>query len=245
MNEINTNSYFSIKDWKYLSTLEHLSNTEKMVVFISHTLGVSEDEIKTWKPNKLNNAYKDVITKLDELTPAFFPIIDIEGQLYGFSAIGNMTLGEYIDLERLAKSPTENLEQIMAILYRPIKKHKFKGIVWNVKSKYKTAQGKAENLFKYYELEEYNSKDRESRAELLSNLPASFGLGALSFFLVLANTFLLGSSLYSISPKAITKNEMKGIMEAVSMNIGDGLEHFTTYQKVPSYRSQEIRLLQI
>lgn len=245
MNDIITPNYFTSKDWKYFSSIEHLSGTEKMVALVSYVTNTDIEEVKKWTPDALTNIYKDLIDKFDSLEPTFFPIFELNGELYGFSAIGKMTLGEYIDLEKLAKNPNENLEEIMAILYRPIKKHKFNSMKWVLKNQIKVAMGKAENLFKYYELEEYNSDDRASNADKLSILPASFCLGALSFFLVLANTFLVGSNPSSINNKKAIMKEMEKVKELASTSTGVGLRHFITYRKVPSLTLQEIRLLQI
>ena len=245
MNDIKIPKYFTSKDWKYFTTLEHLSTTEKMVTFVAYITDTEVDEVRKWTPDVLTNVYQKLADMFDDLEPTFFPIFELDGQLYGYSAIGKMTLGEYIDLEALAKNPNENMEQIMAILYRPIKKHKFNSVKWMVKSQYKVAVGKAENLFKYYELEEYNSNDRESNAEKLGIMPASFCIGALSFFLVLANTFLTGTNLYSTNQQHLMEKEMEKLKELISAPIGAGFRHFTTSRKVPSLALQEIKQLQI
>jgi hypothetical protein len=237
--------YMSIKDWKYFDSLELDSDFDKMINFISYISNVDLDELKTWNPGELTEAYASILEALGEISPKFFPLIEIEGKLYGYSAISKMTIGEYIDLERLAKKPQENLEEIMAILYRPVTKHKFKSLEWVYKSKYKVAIGEVEDPLKYYSIEPYNSNDRTAQAEVMQNLPVSFATGALNFFLALASTSLLSTQVYSHkNPKAMKKIVRK-IADQVSTPIGDGLLQFITSRKLPSLRSQEIRVSQI
>jgi hypothetical protein len=128
----------------------------------------------------------------------------------------------------------------MAILYRPIVKDKFKGIKWAFKNTFKIGLGEAENLFKYYTLEEYDSSIRTEQADKLSVLPASMALGALSFFLVVGTTFSLGSNLSSLPPNEAMATMKEINKQMASMNIGDGLLQFITSQVHPSYQSQEM-----
>ena len=174
--------YLSIADWKYFNSLEHLDDSEKMVTLISKLGNKDIDEVREYTPIALQQVYATLLSSFEDLTPQFYPVFDLDGVLYGFKSLTSMTTGEYIDLERLAKNPVDNLEEIMAILYRPITKNRFSGIKWAFKSTYKVALGEAENLFKYYEVEKYDNSKRGEQAEIQSNLPASIGLGALSFF---------------------------------------------------------------
>ena len=188
----------------------------------------------------IKSVYAKVLETITDIDPSFYPIFELDGVKYGYSSMTNMTLGEYVDLERLAKQPQENLEQIMAILYRPIVKDKFKGIKWAFKNTFKIGLGEAENLFKYYTLEEYDSSIRTEQADKLSVLPASMALGALSFFLVVGTTFSLGSNLSSLPPNEAMATMKEINKQMASMNIGDGLLQFITSQVHPSYQSQEM-----
>ena len=174
--------YLSIKDWKYFNSLEHLSTTDKMIAMVSELGGIDEDELKKYKSTKLTKTYTTLLEAFQDLTPAYYPVFELDGVLYGYNPMTKMTLGEYVDIERLASKSHDNMEEIMAILYRPITKNRFSGLKWAYKSATKIALGEAENLFKYYEVEEYDSSKRSELAEKLKHLPASIGLGALSFF---------------------------------------------------------------
>jgi len=237
--QIQIPEYLSIADWKYFNSLEHLNDSEKMITLISKMGDKDIDEVKEWTPIQLTEVYKTLLSSFEDLTPHFFPIIELDGVKYGFKSITSMTTGEYIDLERLAENPNENLEEIMAILYRPIVKNKFSGIKWAFKSTYKVALGEAENLFKYYEVEKYDNSKRGEQAKVLSNIPASIGLGALSFFLVLATYYSASSSLSSLPPNQQMMEVKKMNKEMASLNIGDGLLRFITSLQHPSYQSME------
>jgi hypothetical protein len=242
--KFNIPDYFSIKDWKYFNSLEMESDNDKMIKFLSYITDIQEDKILELTPIALRKAYSTVLETIGEAQASFYPIIEIDDQLYGYSSLSKMTLGEYIDLERLAKNPIKNLEEIMAIVYRPIKKHKLDGVVWAFKNKYKTGTGNVENLFKYYTLEKYDNLKTTERATLMNTLPVSFALGAMGFFLVQANISLLSTQVYSIPNlnKKETKTMINKVKESVSMPIGDGLLQFITFQKLPSFQSQETSL---
>ena len=234
----NLPDYLSIKDWKYFQSLEIENDNEKMLKFIAYATDIPDDVMMGLRPNDLTQVYSTIIEKMSEVEASFFPVIEINNQLYGYSSISKMTFGEYIDLQKLTKNPSVNLEEIMALLYRPIAKHSFNGIVWAIKSKYKIGKGDVENLFKYYELEKYDSKKRAEQAEIMKELPVAFALGALSFFLVLTNTLLVSTNL-SLNPKIKKEMEMiKTLSKAGSPAIGDGLLQFITSQKHPSFQLQ-------
>ena len=238
--KLNIPDYLSIKQWKQFNSLEHLSPADKMIKIISILSDKEEDEIRTWTPSSLQDAYGKILDALVDVQPSFYPIFELDGVLYGYIPMNKLTLGEYVDLEKLAKLPQENIEEIMAILYRPITKHKFGGIKWAFKNTIKVKMGDAENLFKYYEVEKYDSSQRFANGEKLSVLPATMALGALSFFLVLANISLLGSNLSSLPPKE-QMTKMKEInTQMASVNIGDGLKQFIISRQHPSFQSPEI-----
>ena len=238
-------NYLSIKDWKYFKALDEDTTTAKMVNFISYLSGVPQEELEASTPQDLQATYLKILQTFGDVDSKFFPVIDINGTLYGFSAISKMTLGEYMDLERLAKEPNENLEEIMAILYRPITKHSFNGIKWNVVKSFKVGFGKVENLFKYYSIEKYDSSKRAEQADLMATMPVSFALGALAFFLAVASSSLLSTQASSIPNNKEKKKRMENIKKLVSVPIGDGLLQFITSRKLPSLQSQEIKVLQI
>ena len=238
--------YLSIKDYKQVTALDHLSDLEKMVSTVSILSNLSEDKLRELQSTDLSNVFMEVTNRLIDVNPEYYPIIEIDGKMYGYQNISKMTLGEYIDLEGLVKEPVKNLEQIMAILYRPVLKHSFKSIKWAVKMGFKLGTGEVDDLSKYYELEKYDSSKRQDNAQVMKNLPVSYALGALSFFLQVGSLLLAGSKPYSLTKTKKQKKEMlKRMSTALSTNIGDGLRLFITSQVHPSLQSQEIKLSQI
>jgi len=193
--KFNLPDYLSIKDWKYFQSLEMENDNEKMLKFIAYATDIPEDTIMSLRPVDVTNVYSAILEQLSSVEPSFYPIIEVNGQLYGYSSISKMALSEYVDLQKLNKNPSINIEEIMALLYRPIKKHSFNGITWAIKSKYKVGTGNVENLFQYYTLEKYDSKKRAEQAQIMKGLPVAFALGALGFFLVLTNTLLISTNL--------------------------------------------------
>lgn len=238
--KINVPDYLSLKHWKQFVANEHLDHTDKMIKMLCTFSDLPEEEILKYKPYELSQIYEAVLASLRDIEPQFYPVFELDSVLYGFSSMSKLTLAEYVDLERLAKQPQENIEQIMAILYRPIVKHRFGGIKWAFKNKHKVMLGDAENLFKYYELEEYDNSKRDEDAVKLSVIPASIALGALSFFLVLANLSLIGTNLSSLPPQQQMKAMKEMNQKMDSMNIGGGLLQFITSLQHPSFQSQEI-----
>jgi hypothetical protein len=238
--KFNVPDYLSIKDWKYFNSLELDSYTDKMIKFLSYISDIEEDKILKLTPIDLQQTYLSVLKTIGEAENTFFPVFELDGQLYGYSSISKMTLGEYIDLEKLTKNPVLHLEEIMAILYRPIKKHSFNGIKWAIKSKHKVGTGNVENLFQYYELEEYNNKNRAIQADKMKSLPVSFALGAMSFFLALATISSTSTSLSLNLKSKEEKQALKNLSKAVSIPIGDGLLQFIVSLKHPSLASQGI-----
>tara|TARA_R110001632_G_scaffold11111_2_gene40398 strand:+ start:272 stop:1108 length:837 start_codon:yes stop_codon:yes gene_type:complete len=236
---INIPDYLSIKDWKYFNSLDHLNDTEKMVSLISKMGQVDTNDIRKWKPTELTDVYKTLLESFQDLEPQFYPVIELDGIKYGYTPMTKMTLGEYMDLERLASKSHDNIEEIMAILYRPITKHRFSGIKWAFKSSHKIALGEAENLFKYYDVEEYDSSKREENALKLANIPASIGLGCMSFFLLVGSSSLVGSQISSLNPKEGMKQMKELNKQMGSVNIGAGLLQFITYLQHPSFQSQD------
>ena len=240
--QLNIPEYLSVSDWKYFNSLEHLSDTEKMIEMICHMGGKDREEVNTWKPVALTQVYAKLLESFQNLEPQFYPVFELDGQLYGYTPMTKMTVGEYTDLERLAKNSNDNLEEIIAILYRPIEKHSFKGLKWAFKNTYKIAVGEAENLFRYYETKEYNSKERITQSELMSNIPASMALGALSFFLALGTLYSVNSQASSLPPKQQMRVRKEVQKEMDSLNIGGGLLQFITSLEHPSLISQDRKL---
>jgi len=231
--------YLTIGDYQQITSLEHLSEVERMVEIISIITHLDREVVNKWEPNQLSEIVKSVFNLMEMDSTTFYPIIEFNDVLYGYRPLSKMKLGEYIDLERLCKEPVANLNEIAAILYRPITKNKLQGIEYGMKQGFKIAKGKVENLFKYYDVKEYDSEQRLVDAEEMNKFPVSFALGALSFFLVVGTKFLndTSNSLTEMERMKMTKR-----IQTLTSSIGGGLQQFILSQSLPSYQSLETRV---
>ena len=237
--EIEIPEYLSIGEYQKLSSLDHLTDLEKTMEIVHTITTIDKDILNKWTPNQLSNIGESVLNLMDFDSATFYPIIEFNNVLYGYRPISKMTLGEYIDLERLCKEPNTNLHEIIAILYRPITKDKTQSLKFKLINGHKIAKGTAENLFKYYEIEDYNSNDRGVNAERMLTFPVSFALGSMSFFLG------VGTKLSSSTNKYLRPTEKMTItkeMNNLILSIGDGLAQYTHFQNPISYQSQETRV---
>jgi len=236
--QITIPEYLSISKYQELSNLEHLTDIGKMVRTINVFTDIAEDEIKTWAIADMGKVATDFSNKLD-VESQFYPIIQIKDVNYGYADISTMTLGEFIDLETLCKKPQANLHEIMAVLYRPIKKHRFEKLTWKAQHNVQLMQKKVDNVFKWYTLEEYNNDNRVVDGEAMKELPTGFALGALSFFLGTASLHSINSKTSSNKETiTITKKAKKQILEAMR-HFGDGLARYIHSPKQIYSVSQE------
>lgn len=231
----------TVEQYQKFGTLDHLTHTQRIIRIVSAISGYKEDVVGTWQVNYLFQIYKDLQERISELEPVFLPIFEWEGQTWGFQPIHKMTAGEYIDLESRLKEGVSKINEVLAILYRPIENHRFDGLEWKIKHNYKYALGKAENLFKYYTLEEYDVEKRTWREEMFNNLPINLALGAYNFFLFVGVKYSnsLETSFQKVYNK-MTKEEKKKLNQLLSTTDGSILST-TSQKKEESSISQEIK----
>jgi len=242
--EITIPDYLSIYQLKQIQSYEHLSDLDRMIKILSIVSDKTENEIRELPSSNILQIYSDVITNLLDVKNQFFPIIELNGVKYGFKSLAKMTLGEYVDLEMLCKKQTDNIEEILAILYRPIIKENFNSFRWALDHGVSVLKGQAEDIFKYYEIEKYDTEKRFEHAEKLKHLPAGFALGALGFFLQVATLSLKG--IKTSSQKNLSMKEMMSLAkETILQDTGGGLPLFISSRRVPSLTSLETKLLQI
>jgi hypothetical protein len=223
--------YLSIGIYQQLQNLEHLSELGKLIEAIHVFTGITRDELKTWSIPDLGRVAKDY-SSIDT-QEQFYPLIKLNDKTYGYADISAMSLGEFVDLENLCKKPNINLHEIMAVLYREVKSHKFDNFIWNIKHNIQISRNKVDNVFKWYKIREYNSEDREVDSIVMKELPVSLALGALSFFLSTASLHYLNSINFSEMPvaeKAMIRMARKTNLEAL-VHIGDGLRQYTLFPR--------------
>jgi len=250
-----TIKYFSIRDFNVWNNVpEDATQLDRCENFMSYYYGKSMDEIRQIPKDKVIAEYTKISEILEQTSsPIFYPIIEIDGVLHGYVDLSQMTLGEYVDLEKLVKEPNKNLAQIMAIMYRPITEHKFNSLEYKIVNAYKVGAKQMTNIWDYYTLEPYNYSTSVVNTETMHKFPVAFALGALSFFLL--QTSLIAPSIMRYSEattaekkKKVLKNsskEMQLTMKGHSVNIGDGLVQFIISRKHPCLTLQGISVSQI
>jgi hypothetical protein len=222
--------YLSIDRYQRLQNLEHLSELGKLIEAIHVFTGIDRDELKTWDITDLGRVAKDY--SAIDTQEQFYPLIKLNDKTYGYADISTMSLGEFIDLENLCKKPNVNLHEIMAVLYREVKSHKFDNFIWNVKHNVQISKNKVDNVFKWYKIKKYNSEDREVDSIVMKELPVSLALGALSFFCQPPVTLSKFDQLFGDagSGKSDDKDGEENESEAL-VHIGDGLRQYTLFPR--------------
>lgn len=235
--------YFNVKHYKMLTHLSSLDEREQMIAVITALTGTDEDEIMKWNISSVVAVYNELQAVMSSIKPEFYPIIEWGGKQYGFSSMAKMSLGEYVDLDNLTKDVEGNINQILALLYRPIVKNKVAG-TYMVKSTLKAMKYEVENIFDYYEIEEYDPVTRKTVADSFNEFPAEIALGAMSFFLGLKVTLSSGSQIYSQQLDKI-KKEMSKMKkkERVLVNTTAGYLHSKNWATPRSYPLPEINQL--
>ena len=243
---INIPDYLMLKHWKELNKMSTLNEREHIISIISALTDLTPEQILDWDMKSIIAVHNELHKIVTEINPEFYPIIEWEGQLWGFSTMSKMTMGEYIDLDTLSKDSDKNINQILAILYRPVTKNNVSG-TFMVKSTLKAMKYDVENVFDYYELEKYDPVTRKQRASMFDNFPMEMALGAMAFFLDINSLLLSDSQIYSLK---LNEELMKNWMETLTpsrqrlLNTTVGYLRSRNWATPPSYPSQEIKQLQ-
>jgi len=235
--------YLTVQQYMDLQGIpETDSKLEKSLYIISTLTGIEVEELKYWDLDsikKVNNLIEGMINPGNE----FHSLLEWNGTLYGYSNIKQQSLGEYIDLENLSKDINNNLHKILAILYRPVTKHRFDTFSFQLKHHLKVVRGTGvANVFDYYDIEKYDNNTRKSREKDFLGFPVTIGLGAISFFLITGSQYL-NSIVYSGNQEKAKKMNQK-ILTSLIQNIGVGGGLFTHSLKPVYLQLQETPQLQ-
>jgi len=241
--KISIPDYFQVKHYKALTILSSLDEVEQMVHTICTITEISREEVMKWDVGSVVEVYGVINNMIASTSQAFHPIIEWKGELYGFKNMSKMNLGEYIDLDNLCKDTEKNLTSILAILYRPLTNNKIKDGKFIIKSTIKAMNYDVENIFDYYEVEDYDPEVRKVRTPEFENFPLDIAMGAMGFFLDISAMLLTNSQTYSLKPAetAITK-EMEKLTKTKRrlLNTTVGFLHSSNLLRHRSYPLQEI-----
>lgn len=232
--QITIPDYLPVGAYMDIVNYETDSKLEKIVNTVSALTKIKKEELRGWSPNDLVRVSEKYEHLLDAQN-TFFPLIEWDGELYGFSSIKKATLGEYIDLEDYAKDINNNLHKIAAMLYRPVTKNRFTELKFTIKQGIKMVRNKVDgNVFDWYEVEKYDTDKRLDREQKMKDFPVHVLLGAISFFLSTGNLYLnhIAYSQNQTLETAKRKKKMEdSILKTLSQSIGGGGELFTVLPK--------------
>lgn len=240
--KIHLPDYLTVDMFKQISSYDG-NDIGKMINVISAMIGLPISTVKQYPIDLLKQVGKD----LEELAlpqEQFHPLVEFNGQLYGYSDIHSMNLGCFVDLEEYLKEANSNLNKIASILYRPVTKNRFNSFEYQIKQGIRIGFEKGiENPFDYYKIEEYDIDTSKDRWEEMRDFPSHILLGALSFFLAAASLYLNDTAYSKETMNKETKKTLDlTILTALSQLTGDGGQPFTAYLNPVSYQSPEISL---
>ena len=237
--KIDIPEYMTLEQYSKMSQYKGDSNIGRLVHTVSSLTGYPTEEVKYW-PTDTVKQIADDFAHIASHKNEFHSIIEWNGTLYGYAPIKKSTLAEYIDLENYSKEIEKNLTKVAAILYRPITKHRFGTLSFAIKQKIKMVNNDVENVFDWYEVEEYDSERLMDRIEEFKGFPSHIFLGALSFFLSTVNLYSISTaSSANLMTKAEAKMKTTEILKTLSQDIGVGGGLFTHSVKPIYFRLQE------
>ena len=231
--------YLTIGDYTKINQYKGDNNFERLVHVISSLTNQPKDEVARWDGRTLVKVGKLLIDKSNPKSE-YHPLIEWNGILYGYRSLEHFTLGEYMDMERLAKDPDRNLDQIAALLYRPVKKHQFDSLSFKIKQTIKVVNNAVDQVFNWYKVTDYDSDQLKIDAVKMKDFPVHIILGAMAFFLTTVNQYLndilfLQGNLTQAQMMALNKKTLRSLSES----IGGGSGLFITSQKPTFYQLQE------
>lgn len=234
--------YLTVGQYQKMNSYKGDSNFEKLITLVEAVTKYPTEEVRRWDLNSLITIGKQ-FQELSDPDNEFHSLIEWNDTLYGYAHMNKATLGEMADLENLTKDLENNLHKIAGILYRPVTDHNFDSLSFTVKQKVKMVNNSVENVFDWYNVEEYDSKLRRKREQSFKDFPVHILLGAVGFFLTTAN-LCLTTTLYS--NKRITKKQQKTMMTNLLTNLSQSIGHgggLSTTSLSPTYLAlQETKL---
>jgi hypothetical protein len=217
---------------------------EQRLHVISALTGESMETVLKWPIPFIIQLYARLNELIAGVEQEFYPIIEWEGKQYGYRPMHKMLLDEYVDIDMLTKDTDRNINDILAILYRPITKNNLNSGKWITKQTFKVLKGEVENGFDYYEIEKYDNRIREQVSSSYDNFPASLALGALGFFLG-SNHLLSKNTESSFLQWELMMSEVKKKNSKIRRALARttvGYISSINLLKVPSYNSQAINV---
>ncbi len=199
------------------------------IVTIGENPGVEDLLWAVTGTKKENIKIKDLKkVKFGNLDPYYDPITAkffvVDGVLYGFQDMSNLSFGLFADFTELGKDIQSNLLGMMSYLYRPVTKmsrwNRFKlRLIWEIGKKTSSVFG-LKIMYKLagsikYEIEEYDPMKCDLRIKNIKKAPATSAHALACFFLILLRESRL-SSLKSMKEN-LQEIQQTMIQEAISI----------------------------
>lgn len=167
----------SIGLYQKLTKIDSEDEIDKLVDYMKILTGLDRDTILKVELNDIRKITKNLLTLFNKGDYKVVDAVKIDGTTYVFDKdLENMKFNMFIDLEEMTKDKevvNDYLHLIMAILYRPVKRHSF------LKRK------------KVLKPEKYNSSMVKDRAEFFKeNMMMDKVMGSLFFFMNLRMEYI-------------------------------------------------------
>lgn len=171
----------TVKQYKIISMLKQEFEGEKLALEVLRWLSKDNSKIKLDNATQMILDFHENLNDKPDGLIQKFKYDDVEyGLIPDFEDI---TVAEFLDINSY-ESETDNINKLLAVLYRPIKR----------------------SLGKYYEIEEYNGTGQ--RALLFENIDIKIYFSVVNFFLTLSQT-LLEEDLKTYTAKGLKKMKEK------------------------------------
>lgn len=171
-----------------IDQFQRLAKTEDPIEQVAIACNISRDLVRSFDMASLERVATVMagIQATDPQTFALVQTMELGGKSYGFHPnLSRISVGEYADLQTRCKDLTENLQHVMAVLYRPI-------------------TGRAG---RYYQIEEYTGQED---ATPFLQMPMAAAYGAIGFFLTLSESFVRTSLHYLREEKRARSSSKNG-----------------------------------
>jgi hypothetical protein len=238
--------YISINQLQKMQDLVGDTPTMRMLEQINIVTGVDIDEIKTWPLDLVSEVKNEVDGLINSYSPEFYPVFEFNGKLWGYNQLSKMDLAAYIDIDNLSKDTMLNLDEVIAIIFRPITSHKLNSVSFKLKNTWKSiAHNSSEPVFDYYTLEAYDNFKRKDYSQEVKDFPAELVMGGLLFFLMSGSHYLKATQISSQPLVESGEMQMMMMLETLTsplLNTTVGSSPYTNLRKLPSYQLGDKRV---
>ena len=197
---MNIPQHLKVKHYYKLQDVTELKTASDLIKIVEMIIDEPDVDIRSLKKDEVESIVSSIMEMFSTAKPKFWSLFEYEGTTYGFQPPSKMTLGEWIDMEQHAKDFKSSLHKLMAECYRPVVKNRLKKIAW--KTKYKLKVYTEKDLFKQYDVSDYDFGEVDERSETMKEIPVEIALGAMAFFLSLNLKYAEAIAISSTSRKA-------------------------------------------